>query len=103
MPEESKKHADAVVIGDGGNGMATGLSGLPKRSVKAFYKSENSYLSHLPIPKRHLPIPQSGAAKFSDDTTGRGCPHHCTFCLLQKVYGGTYRKRPVVDILCSCD
>ena len=101
LPEESKKHADAVVIGEAETVWPQVCQDFQNDRLKPFYKSENSFdLSHLPIPKRHLlRFPNRALLNFPTLQTGRGCPHHCTFCSVKKVYGGTYRKRPVEDIL----
>jgi len=101
LPDESKKHADAVVIGEAETVWQQVCQDFQNDTLKPFYKGENSPdLRNLPNPKRHLlRFPNRALLNFPTIQTGRGCPHNCTFCSVKKVYGGTYRKRPVEDII----
>jgi radical SAM superfamily enzyme YgiQ (UPF0313 family) len=101
LPDESKTHADAVVIGEAETVWAQVCEDIHTNTLKPFYKGENPPdLRKLPIPKRHLlRYPNRSMLNFPTIQTGRGCPHNCTFCSVKKVYGGTYRKRPVEDII----
>ena len=101
LPDESKKHADAVVIGEAESVWHQVCQDFRNDTLKPFYKGENPPdLRNLPIPKRHLlRFPNRALLSFPTIQTGRGCPHNCTFCSVKKVYGGKYRKRPVEDII----
>lgn len=101
LPDESKKHADAVVIGEAESVWTRVCRDFQNDALKPFYKGDNSPdLKNLPMPKRHLlRFPNRSLLNFPTIQTGRGCPHGCTFCSVKKVYGGTYRKRPVEDII----
>ena len=101
LPNESINHADAVVIGEAESVWHQVCQDFCNDTLKPFYKGENPPdLRNLPIPKRHLlRFPNRALLNFPTIQTGRGCPHNCTFCSVKKVYGGTYRKRPVEDII----
>ena len=101
LPEESKRHADAVVIGEAEDIWPRVVQDFRQGTLKPFYaRTEASDLKDLPLPRRDL-LRNPDRALFSVPTiqTGRGCPHHCTFCSVTKAYGGSYRKRPVEAIV----
>jgi radical SAM superfamily enzyme YgiQ (UPF0313 family) len=101
LPDESINHADAVVIGEAESVWQKVCHDFRNDKLKPFYKGENPPdLKNLPIPRRHLlRFPNRALLNFPTIQTGRGCPNNCTFCSVKKVYGGTYRKRPVEDII----
>jgi radical SAM superfamily enzyme YgiQ (UPF0313 family) len=101
LPDESKKHADAVVIGEAETVWHQLIHDFLDDSLEPFYQGDNGLeLKNLPIPKRNLiRFPNRAFLSFPTIQAGRGCPHNCSFCSVKKVHGGTYRKRPVEDIV----
>lgn len=61
-------------------------------------------LDELPFPTHHLiqnnlyRVPTSGKI-FTTIQTSRGCPHHCIFCLTNRLNGSKVRKRSVNNII----
>jgi len=99
MKDESKAHADAVAIGEAEAVWPQILSDFKRSDLKSFYKSSDfCSLERLPIPKRDL---LNRRAYFFVNTiqTTRGCPFNCSFCSVTSFYGGTYRVRPVDDVI----
>lgn len=100
LPTESKRHADAVVLGEAETVWHQVIKDFLRDSLKPFYKGKAiSDLSLVPMPRRDiLKFPNRALLSFPTIQVGRGCPHNCSFCSVTKVYGGSYRKRPVEDI-----
>jgi len=99
MKDESKIHADAVVLGEAEEVWHQVLSDFKLGDLKSFYKSPNfCSLERLQIPKRDL---LNRRAYFFINTlyTTRGCPFDCEFCSVTSFYGRTYRSRPVEDVI----
>ncbi len=101
LPEEGKKHADAVVIGEAEPVWSEVIKDFRHNRLKSFYKGKvPPDLSNLSIPKRDLlQFPNRALISFSTIQTSRGCPHNCAYCSVTGVYGGKYRKRPVAEII----
>jgi len=100
LPEESKRHADAVVIGEAEGIWPQVIQDFRQGVLKPFYaRTSAPDMKGLPLPRRDL-LRSRDRALFCIPTlqTGRGCPHQCTFCSVTKINGGSYRKRPVADI-----
>jgi radical SAM superfamily enzyme YgiQ (UPF0313 family) len=99
MKDESMAHADAVAIGEAEAVWPQILSDFERSDLKSFYKAPDfCSLERLPIPKRDL---LNRRAYFFVNTiqTTRGCPFNCSFCSVTSFYGGTYRVRPVDDVI----
>jgi len=101
LPEESKKHADAVVIGEAEPVWSEVIGDFRHNCLKSFYKGQAPPdLKNLLIPERKLlQFPNRALISFSTLQTSRGCPHNCSYCSVARVYGGKYRKRPVAEII----
>jgi len=101
LPEESKKHADSVVIGEAESVWHQVIHDFLCNKLKPFYKGNTALsLNNLPIPRRSLiRFPNRSYLSFPTIQVGRGCPHDCAFCSVTNVHGKSYRKRPVKDIV----
>jgi radical SAM superfamily enzyme YgiQ (UPF0313 family) len=99
LPEEAIQHADAVVIGEAENVWASLIEDFRAHRLKEFYQSE-SYpdLRGLPVPRRDLLKQGMTFSPYSIQTT-RGCPFGCQFCSVSRFFGGTFRCRPVEDVV----
>lgn len=99
LPDEALRHCDSVVIGEA-EGVWERLigdfkSGRPKR------KYQNAHfvdLGSLPLPRRDLLDPEDYVTVNTVQTT-RGCPFNCRFCSVKLFNGGTYRFRPIEDVV----
>ena len=99
LPEEASRHADAVVIGEAENVWAPLIEDFRANRLKPIYQAaELSDLRNLPIPRRDLLKQGMTFSPYSIQTT-RGCPFGCHFCSVTKFFGGTFRYRPVEDIV----
>lgn len=97
MPEEAKKHADAVVIGEAESVWPEVLEDARKGQLKPFYYGK-------PLPLENLPLPiRMPGYKFHGIFTMRGCSHGCKFCALQGLYGKAHRYRPIDEVVKEVD
>ncbi len=101
LPEESKRHADAVVIGEAEEAFPEAIRDFRSNRLRPFYRGNTGQsLDNLPLPRRdRLRLSNRPLVPIPTIQAGRGCPHRCSFCSVARVYGGTYRKRPVSDII----
>ena len=106
MPEESLKHADAVVIGEAEHIWAEILSDGEKKCLKRIYKGSTfPDLSELIIPKwdnANLSIYRRSFGRKMPRMpiyTTRGCVNACNFCSVSKFFGRSYRCKPIDHVL----
>jgi radical SAM superfamily enzyme YgiQ (UPF0313 family) len=97
MPEEAKKHCDAVVIGDGEESFVKLLEDYSAGSLKPFYDAPLSRLSY-PVPRYEL-LAEKNIGDFLPVQAGRGCPNVCTFCSVYCLYRGRYIKRDIAEVV----
>jgi len=98
LPDEAKKHADSVVVGEAEYLWPELLSDLNHKTLKPFYRSNKIVdLKDTPIPRYDLI--KSKNYKSIWIQTSRGCPHDCEFCAATNVYGKQCRYKSVDQIL----
>ncbi len=99
LPEEAGRHADAVVIGEAENVWPSLLEDFRTGRLKGVYRAaELSDLRGLPTPRRDLLKKAMTFSPYSIQTT-RGCPFGCHFCSVTRFFGGTFRTRPVEEVV----
>jgi len=99
MKDESKAHADSVVLGEAEEVWPQVLSDVKQGELKPFYKAQGfCSLKNLPMPKRNL-LNRRAYLFVNTIQTTRGCPFDCEFCSVTSFYGRTYRVRPVEDVI----
>ena len=99
FPDEALEHADTIVVGEAEGVWKNLLSDFQKGNLKRVYKSDTlSDLKNLPIPRYDL-YNQVDYSNLIPVFATRGCPYHCYFCCIRSVYGTTFRKRPVEDVV----
>lgn len=103
MPEEAKRHADAVCVGEGEALWPLILEDAKRGKLQPFYREPKpgSYdLSQTPIPRYEL----LDISRYNRLTvqTSRGCPLDCEFCAASKIYG-RYRIKPVEQLMREID
>jgi len=99
LPEEAKKHADSVVIGEAEEVWPHLIEDARTGSLKPFYRQEGyTELSKIPIPRRDI-LPKRGYLPLDVVQVTRGCPFRCEFCTVQNFFGEAYRFRPISDVV----
>jgi radical SAM superfamily enzyme YgiQ (UPF0313 family) len=109
-PEESIRHADAVVAGEAEYVWADVLADLERGRSQGIYRAGRWHdLRDLPkIDWWSLPLLNAHAFRsswlyplyfFWPIFFSRGCPHPCEYCAVQTYYQRTYRTRPIDDVI----
>jgi radical SAM superfamily enzyme YgiQ (UPF0313 family) len=99
LPEESKEHADSVVIGEAEEIWPHLIEDIRIGDLKPFYRQEGyTELSKVPTPRRDI-LPKKGYLPLDVIQVSRGCPFRCEFCTVQKFFGETYRFRFIPEIV----
>jgi radical SAM superfamily enzyme YgiQ (UPF0313 family) len=96
LPDEAKKHADSIVLGEAEHVWKIVLDDAESNSMKPVYQGEFPQLSGLPRPVTNLWKTNYVYGYFQ---TSRGCPFSCTFCSVHKFFGGKVRMRPIRDVV----
>jgi radical SAM superfamily enzyme YgiQ (UPF0313 family) len=110
VPEESIRHADAVVVGEAEGVWTEVLDDLGAGRSRGLYRAGAWHdLRNLPaIDWWSLPLLKPDAFRaswlyrlyfFWPVWFSRGCPHPCDYCAVQTYYNRSYRTRPVDDVL----
>jgi len=96
LPEEAKKHADAVVIGEAEHSWPELIKDAQKGQLKPFYRGKSPTAEEIP-PARH----DIGVYTYFTEAiqASRGCPTGCEFCAMNIVEGKKFRGRPVDNVI----
>ncbi|MFP3866907.1 MAG: B12-binding domain-containing radical SAM protein [Desulfobacteraceae bacterium] len=98
--EETLEHCDAVVVGEAESVWEQVLEDARHGCLKPRYQAENYHdMVGLPRPRLELFDFRRYRVKIAPTQTSRGCPYHCSFCEVPIVYGHTYRRRPIGEVL----
>ncbi len=95
-PEEAKRYADSVVIGEAEPLWPKIIEDFKNGCLQPFYKEEHpgTYdLVNSPMPRYDLLEPKNYNRLTVQ--TSRGCPHDCEFCAGSKLFGSGFRQKPV--------
>src|SRR4029077_7937788 len=109
-PDESLRHADAVVAGEAEDIWPQVLADLEAGRSGGVYRAPRWHdLRDLPvIDPWTLPLLKPDAFRsswlyrmyfFWPIFFSRGCPHPCEYCAIQTYYDRPYRTRPVNDVI----
>jgi radical SAM superfamily enzyme YgiQ (UPF0313 family) len=103
VPEEAKRHADAVCVGEGEALWPVILEDARRGRLRPFYREDHPGthdVSRTPTPRYAL----LDISRYNRLTvqTSRGCPLDCEFCAASKIFG-RYRIRPVETVMRDVD
>ncbi|MGH7821928.1 MAG: B12-binding domain-containing radical SAM protein, partial [Candidatus Binatia bacterium] len=109
-PDESLRHADAVVAGEAELVWTAVLADLATGRSRGVYRAAEWHsLENLPtFDYRELPLLKWEAFRTSwlyrmyfhwPLVFSRGCPHPCEYCAVQTYYRRTFRTRPVEEVI----
>jgi radical SAM superfamily enzyme YgiQ (UPF0313 family) len=99
-PEEALEHCDAVVVGEAESVWGRLIEDARGRRLERRYQAEDFHdLTGLPRPRLELLDYRRYRLKIIPTQTSRGCPYHCAFCEVPIVYGHTYRRRPLGEVI----
>jgi radical SAM superfamily enzyme YgiQ (UPF0313 family) len=94
--DEALLHADAVVTGEAESVWRQVLEDARNHALERVYRGGISSMADIP-PARHDLL--QGRYYFGSLQTTRGCPLNCSFCSVTVFNGGTFRHRPVADVI----
>jgi len=100
LPEESGRHCDCVVVGEGEPSWPEVLDDFDQGRLKPRYVQSppgQFDLGQAPMPRFDLLDP----AKYNRITvqTSRGCPHKCDFCASSILLTPRYKLKPVEKVI----
>ncbi len=99
-PQEAQEHCDAVVVGEAEDVWPQVLEDARNRRLQPRYQPAQFHsLVGLPRPRLELIDYRRYRVKIIPTQTTRGCPYHCSFCEVPIVYGHTYRRRPLGEVI----
>ncbi|MFY9726286.1 MAG: radical SAM protein [Bryobacteraceae bacterium] len=94
--DEALQYVDAVVTGEAESVWKQVLGDGSNKVLRRVYEGGISSMAEIP-PARHDLL--RGRYYFGSLQTTRGCPLNCSFCSVTAFNGGTYRHRPVADVI----
>lgn len=96
LPDEAKRHADAVVLGEAEKIWKELLCDAEDNRLRPVYDGGFPDLAGLSMPVSNLWKTKYVYGYFQ---TSRGCPFSCTFCSVHKFFGGKVRMRPINEVI----
>jgi radical SAM superfamily enzyme YgiQ (UPF0313 family) len=98
--EAALQHADAVVQGEADLVWEPLLRDWQDGKLKQVYRGDKLHdLKKLPRPRHELLNLNRYLFKALPIQASRGCPYRCSFCEIPVFYDGSYRTRPIEDIV----
>ena len=94
--EEALEHADAVVTGEAESVWGQVLTDASNHVLRGVYEGGLSAMETIPSARHDL---LQERYYFGSVQTTRGCPLNCSFCSVTAFNGGTFRHRPVDDVI----
>jgi len=98
-PEWSLAHADAVVLGEAEELWPRVVRDAAAGRLEPVYRMERRPpIENLPLPRYDL-MNRSRLGLWRPVQAARGCPFTCRFCSITSFFAGSYRKRPVDQVV----
>jgi radical SAM superfamily enzyme YgiQ (UPF0313 family) len=100
LPEETKQHADTVFAGEAEKTWPLFINDFLLGKQKEYYDQKNYdaiNMADIPTPRFDL----IGKYKYPVVwmQTTRGCPHDCEFCAASVIYGRTYKRKSIKQVI----
>jgi radical SAM superfamily enzyme YgiQ (UPF0313 family) len=95
-PEKALPYTDAIAIGEGEPLWRWILEDAGRGKLKQRYQNSGF------IDLENVPFIKKGIVQHLDfyhTETSRGCPYKCDFCSVTNFYKGTFRQRPIKDVV----
>lgn len=104
IPQEALAHCDAVVVGEAELVWSELLEDRKRGTLQPVYQGATLHdMKGLPVPRYDLldlkRYQMPAVEHFIPVQTSRGCPYNCRFCEVTRLYGRTYRFRPVPEVI----
>jgi radical SAM superfamily enzyme YgiQ (UPF0313 family) len=98
MPEEARRHADSVVIGEAEGIWRDLLADAAGGRLKPAYHSPEPSLEEY-VPLGHRKMKKRRIFGIIPVMTTRGCPYDCEFCSVKDLFGKKIRHVPVENVV----
>ncbi len=100
FPDEALEHADTVVVGEAEDLWPRVWGDFTRGAMQRLYRAPgHPGLAGRPAPRYDL-IDRRGYSLLSYPVqTTRGCPRRCEFCSVHHFFGGSYRHRPIDEVV----
>ena len=98
-PEWTLRHADAIVVGEAEELWPQVIADFAAGRPEAVYRAERlTPIDSLPEPRYDL-LDRSRLGWWRPVQATRGCPYTCTYCSVTAFHAGSYRTRPVDQVI----
>lgn len=99
VPDEARDHCDSVVVGEAEMLWPRLLEDYRKGQLEPVYRQEGfTPPEDIPAARRSIYDPKQ-YFRVSPVQATRGCPFLCEFCSVRRFFGGTYRCRPLDQVI----
>ncbi|RJQ65551.1 MAG: radical SAM protein [Desulfobacteraceae bacterium] len=99
LPEDAARHADSVFVGEAQFSWNDFIEDFMQGHPKPVYNGAGRYaaMTESPVPRYDLLNMEN--YKIIPVETTRGCPHDCEFCSSTKLWGRSYRRKNVAQVI----
>ena len=99
LPDEALQHADAIVLGEAEESWPRLIADFRRGNLARIYQQACFTPPEEIPPARRDIYPAKDYFPLDSLQATRGCPHRCEFCSVRRFLGGTYRYRPLQNVV----